>query len=103
LVGKGIDSTSEGAEAAALVLSELVTNAVLHAGGPIVITVDLDDHVGVRLTVADPSPERPTPGDPDADQVGGHGLGIVARCSRAWGVRTLDGRSGKSVWADIDL
>ena len=89
------------ADAAELVLSELMTNALRHAadcGWEIETRVELDGD-GVRLEVHDASDARPhmrVAGDEDD---GGRGLGLVdAITGHRWGVLT-DLRSGKSVWA----
>ncbi|BCJ75780.1 hypothetical protein CS0771_53240 [Catellatospora sp. IY07-71] len=82
----------------ALLTSELVSNAVLHGGGAVSLTVMLrDDHV--RVEINDRSAGMPAPRQPDVD--GGFGLGIVDRLARAWGVSALP--DGKTVWAEYQL
>lgn len=80
---------------AALVVTELATNAVLHAGAAFEVVLRAEDaivHVGVRDPV-----EAPTSGlHPRA----GHGLGLIAGMARRWGVDP-DG-DGKVVWAELD-
>jgi anti-sigma regulatory factor (Ser/Thr protein kinase) len=82
---------------AAMVVTELVANAVDHAGTPSTVTVDLDDG-GLRLAVRDASPDtapRPRPVDPLAPR--GRGLQMVDALAASWGVsRHAD---GKTVWA----
>lgn len=89
--------------AAVVVLSELVTNAVVHARVPPgreVLTrfVPLED--GVRIEVHDASDEWPVPRVPD--EAGGYGLALVAELSSDWGVEKRRG-IGKCVWAACAL
>jgi PAS domain S-box-containing protein len=87
--------------AAELVVSELVTNALLHAGPPVVVGVGVaatDD--GVRVEVHDTS--RALPVRPLADDAGmtGRGLAIVDALASRWGVEPLP--DGKVVWAELN-
>lgn len=87
---------------AALVVSELVTNAVryaMYAGGRREIQLLLmrvAPHV--LLAVADPSDEVPRPKEPDFISENGRGLYIVETYSQCWGWDPL-ARGGKAVWA----
>lgn len=83
-----------------LVVSELATNAVLHAGSEFGVSVTCDRDV-VRISVDDRGTGRPAQVDPDGSSVGGRGLRIVESLSDAWGVDELVG--GKSVWAEFRL
>ncbi|MEO6318536.1 MAG: ATP-binding protein [Acidimicrobiales bacterium] len=84
---------------AVLMTSELASNAVKHVGQPFTVEVDnLGD--GVRVTVADPSPEPPTPRQTSVDEIGGRGLNIVEAMATSTGV-TLHGDSGKAVWFEL--
>ncbi|MFD9422324.1 MULTISPECIES: ATP-binding protein [unclassified Streptomyces] len=92
----GLDEIRDAAE---LVVSELMTNAVLHAARDSVrVTVT---HLGegrVQVVVTDMSKELPTYRVADADQKSGRGLGIVDALSVGrWGVAPV--RWGKRVWA----
>ena len=94
------DRGHEVAEVAALVVSELVTNAVLHARSEILLRLDVGEGT-VRIEVVDRSPdELVPPGSPSLDAERGRGLGIVAAVSRRWGVE-LD-RGAKTVWCELD-
>ncbi|HEY5874406.1 MAG TPA: ATP-binding protein [Ilumatobacteraceae bacterium] len=91
--------TPHGAPARAeivLVVSELVTNAIRHAGGhgALRLVVGLD---GVRIQVDDHQP-RLRPRSTDVNQNGGRGLALVAAISARWGVVTR--HDGKTVWAE---
>jgi anti-sigma regulatory factor (Ser/Thr protein kinase) len=103
--GHGISADSVAVEAALLVVSELVTNAILHAREPYELVIDLRGRAAVRISVADGSPDPPT-SDPhrDAARPGGWGLRLIDRASDSWGVgRRGDYVPGKVVWAEIIL
>ncbi len=82
--------------AAAVVVSELVTNAVRHGGGAVAFTVESHDEQ-VVLCVADGSSVVPRHRDPD--DVGGRGLAVIEALSTGWGVR--DHQGGKQVWVRL--
>jgi anti-sigma regulatory factor (Ser/Thr protein kinase) len=77
-----------------LVVSELVTNAVVHARSAPLITAVFDDG-RLRLEVHDDSAEPPTMRPPLQD---GFGLHIVSRLSDGWGWTPTD--AGKQVWVE---
>jgi anti-sigma regulatory factor (Ser/Thr protein kinase) len=82
-----------------LVLSELASNAVLHARSDFTIGLSRRDD-GVRVVVGDTSPVLPRLRDADvAGMVGGFGLRLVAGIAREWGHQVVHG--GKIVWADL--
>ncbi len=84
-------------EDAAMIVTELVANAVDHARSSSTLTIDLDDHglrVAVRDTCAAGVPHL-APADPHAPR--GRGLQMVDALSTNWGV-TRHG-DGKTVWA----
>ncbi len=85
------------ADDAVLVLSELVTNAVLHAGGADRITVDCRDG-SIRIDVHDGATDAARVPDV-APEVGGRGLRIVEALAERWGSDPLD--AGKVVWAEL--
>lgn len=87
-------------DTACLVATELVTNAMLHAGTTIELSVAAHQQ-DVRLTVRDHSPNLPLHRGTDHFENSGRGLLIVGVLSRAWGV--LPARDGgKVVWAVLD-
>ncbi|WP_433223919.1 ATP-binding protein [Microtetraspora malaysiensis] len=96
---------SELGDDAALVVSELVTNAVRYAlypgktrdESPITLTL-VHLSPDILLVVADPSDEVPTPKEPDFISEHGRGLYIVETYSQEWGWDALD-NGGKAVWA----
>jgi serine/threonine-protein kinase RsbW len=93
----GLDDLADGA---ALVVSELFTNAVVHTDTILVrVTVKRPEHDLVRVDVADRSPDvhaLRTTGDTDE---GGRGLALVAALTTRWG--TEPSRKGKSVWGEL--
>ncbi|MFI2634891.1 ATP-binding protein [Streptomyces collinus] len=89
------------AEDVLLVVSELVTNACLHAGGPDQLHITCDNKV-IRVEVADRGTGQPSPRTPHrAGRPGGHGMFIVQRLCLDWGVVRTPGVSGKTVWAEL--
>ena len=81
---------------AALIVDELVSNAVKHADGCTGLSVHADAD-GVRVAAADTSPQWPRRRKPDF--TGGRGLMIIEELAARWGVEPND--DGKSVWADL--
>jgi hypothetical protein len=89
------------AEDVLLVVSELVTNACLHAEGPEGLRVSCTAKV-LRLEVTDLGPGQPAPRTPHrAGRPGGHGMFIVQRLCLDWGVVRTPGGPGKTVWAEL--
>lgn len=82
-----------------LLTSEVVTNAVLHGGGPIELRFTPQDNGGARVEVEDGSPALPQPRQYEADATTGRGLGMVAALASAWGV--TNGVGGKTVWFEV--
>ncbi|HVA60384.1 MAG TPA: ATP-binding protein [Mycobacteriales bacterium] len=83
---------------AGLVLSELATNAVLHASTPFTVTLILSDG-SLRLEVRDGSSRRPGVRNYGPDATTGRGLALVRDVSRAWGTHRDAG--GKVVWSEL--
>ncbi|WP_274559290.1 ATP-binding protein [Streptomyces spiramyceticus] len=89
------------AEDVLLVVSELVTNACLHAEGPEELRVTCDGKV-LRLEVIDRGAGQPAPRTPHrAGRPGGHGMFIVQRLCLDWGVVREPEATGKTVWAEL--
>ncbi|MCX5331594.1 MULTISPECIES: ATP-binding protein [unclassified Streptomyces] len=89
------------ADITALLVSELVTNALRHATGPIgVRLVRPTGLVDVLLVeVSDPLPDLPRERVADPEDESGRGLQLVAHSSRRWGTRP--GEAGKTVWFEL--
>ncbi|MGW4804110.1 ATP-binding protein [Kitasatospora sp. NPDC004272] len=102
----GIDPDAPVAETLVLVVSELVTNAVVHTGRPAVLRLLMPvDPAAVptalRVEVADASCAAPAPrhAGADEDATNGRGLELVELLCERWGWYP-DG-SGKRVWCEI--
>ncbi|MGW1172140.1 ATP-binding protein [Kitasatospora sp. NPDC002543] len=116
LLNHGVDPDAPMAETVVLVVSELVTNAVVHTGCPAVLMLCLpvadagEDADGprqggrpapLRVEVADASRAAPTPrrAGADEDATNGRGLELVELLCERWGWYP-DG-PGKRVWCEI--
>lgn len=86
----------EQADDILLVTSELVTNAIEHGSGAVLLELGHDDH-GLELSVYDGSSTPPVlrAGDPVAAR--SRGLHLVEALATAWGTEPVAG--GKCVWA----
>ena len=83
----------------AVIVSELVTNAVIHARSSCRVEVCVDGS-GVRISVHDADPRLPEPQPHEPRRVTGRGLLLVDALSDRWGVTPVPG--GKVVWFEID-
>ncbi|MEV7525931.1 SpoIIE family protein phosphatase [Streptomyces sp. NPDC091371] len=89
----------EELDEALLVVSELVTNAIVHTQGEVGMDLTLSTD-RLRIAVNDASPRTPVkPVSVDWESTGGRGLLIVEATTVAWGSVPLSG--GKQVWAEI--
>jgi anti-sigma regulatory factor (Ser/Thr protein kinase) len=95
------DAPAETLDAIELMVSELATNCIRHAGAPFKVTISraadqvrvaVTDRAGGTPTIRSPGPEEPT----------GRGLLIVETFSDAWGVESHPG-TGKSVWFRVTV
>jgi len=110
LAGWGAGDDEPVAETLVLLVSELVTNAVVHTGRPAVLRLslpgaaaDLTDPAAsavVRLEVADASTRAPVPRCVGGEATGGRGLALVDCLADRWGWSS-DG-AGKSIWCELD-
>lgn len=95
------DVADELVERATLCVSELATNAVVHGGSTLEVTVELDDGV-VTVLVTDSGGNnavRRVPGE-DPELVSGRGLALVEGLSSSWG--SEQGAQGTTVWFELD-
>jgi serine phosphatase RsbU (regulator of sigma subunit)/anti-sigma regulatory factor (Ser/Thr protein kinase) len=81
-----------------LVVSELATNALLHAEKPIVVRVHTGEK-SVRVEVQDSTRHHPLRGVAGSEAMTGRGIGLVEAVCRHWGVESTSG--GKVVWAEL--
>jgi CheY-like chemotaxis protein len=84
---------------AQIVVTELVTNAFLHAGTRCELRAGLTDRA-LRLQVTDYGSGMPDPQAADDRAEGGRGLLLVSTLCVAWGVEALPG-GAKVVWAEL--
>jgi anti-sigma regulatory factor (Ser/Thr protein kinase) len=81
-----------------LVVSELATNACVHAHSPFTVSLNLlGSQVLVEVADADPGPVTVKP---LSNGVSGRGMQIVAAVAQDWGVSGH--QQGKSIWAVLD-
>jgi GAF domain-containing protein/anti-sigma regulatory factor (Ser/Thr protein kinase) len=85
-------------EEAALPLSELVTNAVLHTGSDVRMVVRLDASA-LRIEVHDASAVLPNRRSHDVEAGTGRGLELVEALCERWGVQPTP--EGKAVWFEV--
>lgn len=89
------DSLSEDA---ALVVTELATNAVLHSRSAFTASVDCQGLV-VRLAVQDHSCASPVHRPVSITAASGRGISLISGLARRWGTEV--GSDGKVVWAEL--
>jgi anti-sigma regulatory factor (Ser/Thr protein kinase) len=90
----------EAIEVAALLVTELVTNAILHARTAIVVAVEATPG-RVVLRVSDGSETKPAVRDFGPDASTGRGIWLVEQLATTWGVERS--AAGKEVWCEIDF
>ncbi len=99
----GLDHAIE--DMTVLLVSELVTNSLRYASGPIGVRLIRLEPAGsapsLLVEVSDPVPDPPTERSATTDDEGGRGLQLVAVSARRWGTRR--GRTGKTVWFELPL
>lgn len=103
LVGSGIGDDEPLAETLILLISELVTNAVVHTGCPAVLRMLFGSagEVGtVRVEVADASGCPPRPRHAEGDDTNGRGLELVDGLADRWGWQPEG--AGKQIWCEVD-
>ena len=86
-------------DGAATVATELVTNAVEHAGTACILEIALDRRC-LQIAVRDRSPVAKGRPEITVTRNGGYGLLVVQGLSRGWGVTPH--AHGKTVWALLD-
>lgn len=82
----------------ALLLTELLTNAMEHGEPPIAVTMDWDEH-RLRVAVSDGSPTVPVHRVPAPFDTAGRGIWLLDQAASAWGVDATP--TGKAVWFEL--
>jgi len=95
------DQPDEVRESVALVVSELCTNALVHATTGFELTVERTDR-WVRVAVTDAGEGTPSVRSPGTQEPHGRGLRIVESLSDDWGIDVAPGQ-GKTVWARLRM
>jgi serine phosphatase RsbU (regulator of sigma subunit)/anti-sigma regulatory factor (Ser/Thr protein kinase) len=99
LISAGLSYTDDRVADAVLLASELVTNAIVHAGTPVQLTCKFTGAT-VEVSVLDRHPARVIPDVPAAaaliDRPSGRGLLLPAALSSSWGVTY--GQVTKTIW-----
>ena len=85
---------------AVLLTSEVVTNAVEHAGGPLTVRAQCDDHV-LRVEVIDAGSGVPQRAVVHEGAVSGRGMHLLDALATRWSTRPVAG--GKVVWFELAL
>ena len=91
------DLDTETVEVAQLLTTELVTNALKHGRGDILLGITRDA-CDLRVEVTDDGPGTPQIGAGGPDELGGRGLMVVEALASTWGVAGAMRPSGKTVW-----
>jgi anti-sigma regulatory factor (Ser/Thr protein kinase) len=99
LQGWGVDD--DIVDRSQLLVSELVSNAVLHGTGPVELQVtETDANVGVyRVEVSNPGHGVPAMRRTSNEELSGRGLQLVDSLARNWGSNNVDGHT--CVWFDV--
>lgn len=89
-------------ETARLLVTEVVTNVVIHARTACTIEVRMTPGVA-RILVTDGSSALPQPRVHGAEASTGRGLRLLGTLASTWGISKPRGRRGKTVWFEVDL
>jgi two-component sensor histidine kinase len=81
-----------------LVVSELVTNALVHGHGRAWLEIRRN-HAGIRVMVTDSTSPLPQARQLDPEATSGRGLRLVQALTHSWG--TEPSPCGKTVWAQV--
>jgi anti-sigma regulatory factor (Ser/Thr protein kinase) len=91
------DVEPELIDTAMLLVSELATNAIVHAASSLTLRIDVGDDI--RVEVCDTDEAVPVVGKPDTDGESGRGLAIVTTLADDWSWSPR--ASGKAVWFSL--
>lgn len=96
----GLKLSPTARDDALLIISELVTNAVLHALPPAALRVRCIQHHALRIEVTDGGPHPNPPPKTDQHEEHGRGMLIVAAMAVRYGTITHAG--GSTCWAELN-
>ncbi|AKA04466.1 MULTISPECIES: ATP-binding protein [Streptomyces] len=104
LAGSGIGADEPLAETLILLISELVTNAVVHTGSAARLRMCFSGSgavvATVRVEVVDASARPPRPRHAEGDDTNGRGLELVDGLADRWGWQQEG--AGKRIWCEVD-
>jgi anti-sigma regulatory factor (Ser/Thr protein kinase) len=86
---------------AKLIVTELVTNAILHGRDPIRLTIIVDDVIRLEVFDGDARVEVVAKEPLDQDRTSGRGLLLVDAIADAWG--STPRPDGKTIWATLSV
>lgn len=92
--------TAADVDTAVLLVSELVTNAILHARSTVVVNV-ASSPGEARIEVHDESGHVPRQHAFSATSATGRGLRLIESLAKRWGVEADDDGTGKTVWCEV--
>ena len=95
------DLNEDTVEAALLLASEVVTNAVIHGDGMVQVALRRVNGAALRVEVSDNGGGMPLIGAQRADAESGRGMAMVEMLSRRWGTDLAVGPLGKMVWFEV--
>jgi PAS domain S-box-containing protein len=95
-------SVRTGVDTAELLAGELLANAIVHAGTPLELRLELRAAT-LRVAVADRDPRRPTRQACSETSIGGRGLALVQALADRWGVDPAELGTGKHVWFELPV
>jgi anti-sigma regulatory factor (Ser/Thr protein kinase) len=101
LIGFLYDVPDEVRYVAALLVSELASNAIRHAHSPFLLRAERTPS-GVRVEVADENPSPPVVLQPQPWETTGRGMLLVSGLADNWGTEQTPG-DGKTVWFELAL
>ena len=96
------DLPAEFQDAVSLMVSELATNALVHASSGFDISVDRSE-ASVVISIADRGAGTPAVQSPASSEPHGRGLRIVEALSDSWGITPSSPKAGKTVWFQMSL
>jgi anti-sigma regulatory factor (Ser/Thr protein kinase) len=102
-VGETIsDLPAELQDAVSLMVSELATNALVHASSGFDISVDRSE-AAVVISITDRGAGTPAVQSPASSEPHGRGLRIVEALADSWGITPSSPKAGKTVWFQMSL